>query len=123
KVILGMICWGIGHERIRASIMHYAHCYLKGPSKKQIGHVSNLSKLAKLIDWYLAEIAPDANLKLPKFMSMIELMPKYAHMEDDGLYRAIGIYLRAHPTLIDMDQNKLCKLIDCQKLSKEACAH
>eukprot|EP01018_Ginkgo_biloba_P016021 Gb_11203 [translate_table: standard] len=80
-------------------------------------------KVAKLIDGYLAEIAPDANLKLSKFMAIIELLPEYARVVDDGLYRAIDIYLKAHPGLTDMERKKLCKLIDCQKLSQEACAH
>lgn len=80
-------------------------------------------KVAKLIDGYLAEIAPDTNLKLSKFIAIAELLPDYARVVDDGLYRAIDIYLKAHPGLIDMERKKLCKLIDYQKLSQEACAH
>lgn len=80
-------------------------------------------KVAKLVDGYLAEIAPDANLKLSKFIALAEILPDYARVVDDGLYRAIDIYLKAHPGLSDMERKKLCKLIDCQKLSQEACAH
>eukprot|EP00252_Welwitschia_mirabilis_P026480 TRINITY_DN8704_c0_g2_i1.p1 TRINITY_DN8704_c0_g2~~TRINITY_DN8704_c0_g2_i1.p1 ORF type:complete len:515 (+),score=116.93 TRINITY_DN8704_c0_g2_i1:84-1547(+) len=80
-------------------------------------------KVAKLIDGYLAEIAPDANLKLSKFMAIAELLPDYARVVDDGLYRAIDIYLKAHPSLTEMERKKLCKLIDYQKLSQEACSH
>lgn len=80
-------------------------------------------KVAKLLDNYLAEIAPDANLKLLKFIAIAELMPEYARPVDDGLYRAIDIYLKAHPGLTDMERRKLCKIIDCQKLSQEACSH
>ncbi|GLJ26184.1 hypothetical protein SUGI_0502320 [Cryptomeria japonica] len=80
-------------------------------------------KVAKVIDSYLAEIAPDANLKLSKFMAIIELLPDYARVVDDGLYRAIDIYLKAHSGLTEIERKKLCKLIDCQKLSQEACAH
>ncbi|KAF4370264.1 hypothetical protein G4B88_012948 [Cannabis sativa] len=56
-----------------------------------------LFKVAKLVDNYLAEIAPDANLKLAKFL--------------------------AHQGLPEPDRKKLCKLIDFQKLSQEAGAH
>lgn len=30
---------------------------------------------------------------------------------------------QAHPALSEMDRKKLCKLMDCQKLSQEACTH
>lgn len=30
---------------------------------------------------------------------------------------------QAHPTLSDMERKKVCSLMDCQKLSREACAH
>lgn len=32
-------------------------------------------------------------------------------------------YYQAHPTLTDMERKKVCSLMDCQKLSREACAH
>lgn len=82
-----------------------------------------LLKVAKLIDMYLAEIAPDANLKVSKFLSLAELLPDYSRVIDDGLYRAIDIFLKAHPSMSDLERKKICKLLDCQKLSQEACAH
>lgn len=50
--------------------------------------------VAKLIDGYLAEVAPDVNLKLPKFQALAAAVPEYARPLDDGLYRAIDIYLK-----------------------------
>ncbi|OAY32786.1 BTB/POZ domain-containing protein At5g48800 isoform X2 [Manihot esculenta] len=82
-----------------------------------------LFKVSKLADNYLAEIAPDANLKLSKFMVIAETLPAHARTIHDGLYRAIDIYLKAHQGLSDSDRKKLCKLIDFQKLSQEAGAH
>jgi hypothetical protein len=61
---------------------------LKSPS-----HGSVL-KVGRLMDGYLAEVAPDPYLKLQKFMALIELLPDYARIVDDGLYRAIDIYLK-----------------------------
>ncbi|XP_074558268.1 BTB/POZ domain-containing protein At3g08570-like [Curcuma longa] len=84
---------------------------------------SSVLKIGRLMDGYLAEIAPDSHLKLPKFMAMIELLPDYSRVTDDGLYRAIDIYLKAHPSLMESECKKLCKLIDCQKLSQEASNH
>ncbi|KAI4319320.1 hypothetical protein MLD38_032931 [Melastoma candidum] len=84
---------------------------------------SSLYKVAKLVDNFLAEIAPDANLKLSKFMVIVEAIPMHARTIHDGLYRAIDIYLKAHPALLESDRKRLCKLIDFQKLSPEAGAH
>lgn len=80
-------------------------------------------KVGRLIDSYLAEIAPDPYLSLHKFIAMIEILPDYARVIDDGLYRAIDIYLKAHSMLNELECKKLCKFIDCQKLSQEACNH
>ncbi|KAH6830706.1 Phototropic-responsive NPH3 family protein [Perilla frutescens var. hirtella] len=82
-----------------------------------------ITMVAKLIDGYLAEVAPDVNLKLPKFQSLAAAVPEYARPLDDGLYRAIDIYLKSHPWLAEADREQLCRLIDCQKLSLEACTH
>jgi hypothetical protein len=53
-----------------------------------------VTMVAKLIDGYLAEVAPDSNLKLPKFKSLAAAIPDYARPIDDGLYRAVDIYLK-----------------------------
>ncbi|KAK9227129.1 hypothetical protein WN943_012178 [Citrus x changshan-huyou] len=82
-----------------------------------------ITTVAKLIDGYLAEVAPDVNLKLPKFQKLAATVPDYARPLDDGLYRAIDIYLKSHPWLAESDREQLCRLMDCQKLSLEACTH
>ncbi|XP_042059159.1 BTB/POZ domain-containing protein At1g30440-like isoform X3 [Salvia splendens] len=82
-----------------------------------------MTMVAKLIDGYLAEVAPDVNLKPPKFEALAAAVPEYARPLDDGLYRSIDIYLKSHPWLADADRDHLCRLIDCQKLSLEACTH
>ncbi|MCO5591824.1 hypothetical protein L7F22_045816 [Adiantum nelumboides] len=79
--------------------------------------------VARLMDGYLAEVAPDVNLKLSKFQSLVEALPDFARISDDGLYRAIDIYLKAHPWLKEEERENLCRLMDCQKLSLEACTH
>ncbi|XP_061355748.1 BTB/POZ domain-containing protein At1g30440 [Gastrolobium bilobum] len=82
-----------------------------------------ITMVAKLIDGYLAEVAPDVNLKLPKFHALAAAVPEYARPFDDGLYRAIDIYLKSHPWLVESEREQLCRLMDCQKLSLEACTH
>lgn len=53
-----------------------------------------LFKVSKLVDNYLAEIAPDANLKLSKFIAVAESLPTHARTVHDGLYRSIDVYLK-----------------------------
>lgn len=50
--------------------------------------------VSKLMDNYLAEVAPDVNLKPNKFQALAEALPEYSRLLDDGLYRAIDIYLK-----------------------------
>ncbi|KAK8942766.1 BTB/POZ domain-containing protein [Platanthera zijinensis] len=82
-----------------------------------------LTTVAKLVDGYLSEVAPDANLKFTKFRSLADLVPEYARPSNDGIYRAIDIYLKSHPWLTECEREQLCQLINCQKLSPEACTH
>ncbi|KVI12308.1 BTB/POZ-like protein [Cynara cardunculus var. scolymus] len=68
-----------------------------------------LVKVSRLVDNYLAEIAPETNLKLSKFIAVAESLPAHART--------------AHQGLSEFDKKKLCKLIDFHKLSPEAGAH
>ncbi|KAG0456546.1 hypothetical protein HPP92_024334 [Vanilla planifolia] len=85
--------------------------------------LSSLVKVANLVDNYLAEIAPDANLKLANFIAIVDTLPGFARATDDGLYRAVDIYLKAHQELSDSERRRLCKVIDFQKLSLDASGH
>jgi len=48
----------------------------------------------KLIDGYLSEIASDANLKPEKFCELAMSLPEQARSYDDGVYRAVDVYLK-----------------------------
>lgn len=85
-------------------------------------HSSQL-KVAKLVDRYLAEIARDANMPLAKFIQLAELVPDYARPVHDGLYRAIDMYLKEHQHMTKSERKKICRLMDCKKLSMDACMH
>jgi hypothetical protein len=58
--------------------------------------LSPITMVAKLMDGFLAEVAPDTNLKLPKFQALAAVVPDYARPVDDGIYRATDIYLKVH---------------------------
>ncbi|PNX96853.1 BTB/POZ domain-containing protein [Trifolium pratense] len=84
---------------------------------------SSILKVSKLLDNYLAEVALDPNLFPSKFISLAELLPDHARILSDGLYRAVDIFLKVHPNIKESERYRLCKTIDCQKLSQEACSH
>ncbi|XP_010251055.1 PREDICTED: BTB/POZ domain-containing protein At1g67900-like [Nelumbo nucifera] len=85
-------------------------------------HSSKL-KVAKLVDRYLQEIARDVNLPLSKVIQLAEAIPDFARPDHDDLYRAVDIYLKAHPDLTKSERKQLCRILDCKKLSMEACMH
>ncbi|KAK8657363.1 hypothetical protein V6N13_035604 [Hibiscus sabdariffa] len=85
-------------------------------------HSSKL-KVARIVDGYLQEIARDTNLPLSKFIAIADTIPNFSRPDHDDLYRAIDIYLKAHPDLNKSERKKLCRILDCKKLSVEACMH
>ncbi|KAG2551945.1 BTB/POZ domain-containing protein At1g03010-like isoform X2 [Panicum virgatum] len=84
---------------------------------------SLLVKAAKLLDSYLAEVALDSNILPAKFISLAELLPDHARLVTDGLYRAVDIFLKVHPNIKEAERYRLCKAIDCQRLTPDACSH
>ncbi|PIN26768.1 hypothetical protein CDL12_00487 [Handroanthus impetiginosus] len=79
--------------------------------------------ISKLLDNYLAEIARDPKLSVTKFEFLAQSLPENARACDDGLYRAIDTYLKTHRSTSDHDRRRLCKVMNCGKLSLDACAH
>ncbi|KAG6773981.1 hypothetical protein POTOM_021330 [Populus tomentosa] len=82
-----------------------------------------LMLVGKLIDGYLAEIGSDANLKSDRFYNLAISLPEQARLFDDGLYRAVDVYLKSHPWTSEAEREKICGIMDCQKLTIEACTH
>ncbi|KAI7740520.1 hypothetical protein M8C21_024432 [Ambrosia artemisiifolia] len=82
-----------------------------------------LTLVGKLIDGYLSEIALDANLKPEKFCELAVALPEQARIYDDGLYRSVDVYIKAHPWIAEADREKISGVLDCRKLTLEACTH
>ncbi|KAL6882714.1 hypothetical protein ACP4OV_011404 [Aristida adscensionis] len=80
-------------------------------------------RVAKVIDGFLIEVARDANLPLDKLIAIAEAVPDCARPEHDDLYRVVDAYLRAHPGMDKSSTKKLCRVINCRKLSATASMH
>lgn len=63
---------------------------------------SDMERVGKLMENYLAEIATDRNLSVPKFTSMAELIPEQSRPTEDGMYRAIDIYLKVQIAVLSL---------------------
>ncbi|GLT76102.1 hypothetical protein SLA2020_477830 [Shorea laevis] len=87
-----------------------------------LGH-GLLLNVGKLIDGYLAEIAHDPNLDLASFIDLSQSIPETARPIHDGLYKAIDLYLKEHPSLTKSERKKICGLMDVKKLTMEASMH
>ncbi|XP_021725460.1 BTB/POZ domain-containing protein At5g66560-like [Chenopodium quinoa] len=98
---------------------------IEGDGDQTLGNARSpaIMLVGKLIDGYLSEIASDSNLKPQKFIQLALLLPEKARLYDDGVYRAVDVYLKAHPWLSEEDREKISGVMDCQKLTLEACTH
>ncbi|KAG8365745.1 hypothetical protein BUALT_Bualt17G0003800 [Buddleja alternifolia] len=86
-----------------------------------IDHQKKIKRVGELIDKYLGEIGPDPNLKISKFLGVAESLPDCARDSFDQVYRAVDIYLQSHPCVSLEERSRLCRCINYEKLSLEAC--
>ncbi|CAA2995081.1 BTB POZ domain-containing At3g22104 [Olea europaea subsp. europaea] len=85
--------------------------------------MSRLKKVANLIDLYIAEAAPDPNLKPAKFLALIIALPNSARDSYDRVYHAVDLYLEVHSGLSEEDKMRVCSGINYDKLSSEVANH
>ncbi|KAK7391984.1 hypothetical protein VNO78_20410 [Psophocarpus tetragonolobus] len=85
-------------------------------------HSAKPHSVGSLVDGYLTHIARDENLSAESFKSLVEALPQKARYCDDNLYRAIDMYLKAHPNL-EEDRTDICRVLEYHRLSHEARQH
>lgn len=125
----------------------------QSPAPAENGHfLRSIRKVAKLIDSYLQVVARDVNMPVMKVVSLAEAFPDFAREEHDDLYKFVNMYLKVrvkiipyatlnilyllitflyihsidkqeHPDLSKAEKKRLCRILDCQKLSPEVRAH
>ncbi|KAK3223450.1 hypothetical protein Dsin_010475 [Dipteronia sinensis] len=113
----------LGYERRRSRSAENINFELQESRRSSSASHGSKLKVAKLVDRYLQEIARDVNLHLSKFITLAESIPDFSRLDHDDLYRAIDIYLKAHPDLNKSERKRLCRILDCRKLSMEVCMH
>lgn len=59
-----------------------------------------LKKVARLVDFYASEIAPDSRLEPSKFIALVTVIPDSARDSCDKIYQAIEIYLEVPIVLL-----------------------
>ncbi|OMO62546.1 hypothetical protein COLO4_33029 [Corchorus olitorius] len=79
------------------------------------------SIVSELWDTYLAQIASDPEMEPNMFMELVELLPISCRQSHDQLYRAMNSFLQAHKDITQEEKGSVCKYLNCQKLSQEAC--
>ncbi|KAL6972364.1 hypothetical protein U1Q18_048644 [Sarracenia purpurea var. burkii] len=88
--------------------------------------ISGLVTVAELVEDFLAKIASDRDLKTSTFISVAEISTSASvgmQRSSDGIYRAIDTYLDNHRYLTESERDSVCQVLDCHKLSPEACEH
>ncbi|KAG0465092.1 hypothetical protein HPP92_019256 [Vanilla planifolia] len=80
-------------------------------------------RAARTVDSFIAEIATEEELAVSKFAGIAGALSKAARRFDDDLYRAVDIYLKAHPGLDEIEREKACSVMDPLRLSYEARLH
>ncbi|KAJ4813561.1 BTB/POZ domain-containing protein [Rhynchospora pubera] len=106
--------------------LHINEITCNSPNEERLMEADSLQRgrigaVAKLVDKYLAKVAQDENLMLQQFLALGSAIPTSARPSNDDLYHAISTYLEYHPKLSDEQKEKLCQLIDVQKLSRDLC--
>ncbi|GAV88342.1 NPH3 domain-containing protein, partial [Cephalotus follicularis] len=89
-------------------------------------NISRLITVSELIEELLAEIASDIDLKTNKFTSLAEISVTLSigtQRKSDRIYRAIDIYLDKHRFLTESERLEVCRVLEIQKMSPEACEH
>lgn len=82
-----------------------------------------LARVGRLVDAFLIEVSKDPNLPVDKLLAIAEAVPDSARPEHDGLYKVVDSYLKAHPEMSKSARKRLCRVLNCRKLSEKACSH
>uniref|UniRef100_A0A0E0KRW4 NPH3 domain-containing protein n=1 Tax=Oryza punctata TaxID=4537 RepID=A0A0E0KRW4_ORYPU len=110
------------HRRSRSAESGELEGARRSTSMAAVSHGA-MVRVGRLVDGFLAVVAKDARTPLDKMIAVAEAVPDFARPEHDDLYRAIDTYLMAHPEMDKSSRKKLCRVLNCRKLSEKASMH
>lgn len=110
----------LGVESLRQVLMGYY-----GDIKEKNGR--GLVLVAELMEEYLVEVAKGKETGASSFAEMAEMCSYTSSIGSnrvlDGIYRAVDTYLENHTDLSESEKEQVCKVLDFQKMSSQACQH
>lgn len=83
----------------------------------------SIRKVGELIDCYLQVVARDPKMSVAKMIYLAEALPDLARPNHDHIYKAINIFLKEHQDISKAEKKRLCRVLNCQKLSAEVRGH
>nr|CAB3484857.1 unnamed protein product [Digitaria exilis] len=111
-----------GHRRSRSAESSEFEGARRSTSAAAASH-GEMVRIGRLVDGFLMEVAKDPNLPLDKLIAIAEAVPDCARPVHDDLYRAVDTYLRVRPEMDKGSRKKLCRVLNCRKLSETASMH
>ncbi|CAI9764275.1 unnamed protein product [Fraxinus pennsylvanica] len=77
----------------------------------------------RLVNEYLVLVATYENLPAKSFQLLVEVLPKEPRNCEDNFYRAMDMYLKAHPNLTEEERRNVCSVLENHKQSQDAHQH
>ncbi|XP_027339659.1 BTB/POZ domain-containing protein At3g22104-like [Abrus precatorius] len=113
------------HGRVHAYdvdfVLRLIHIFFIGGSFELT--LNRLKRVAKMMDLFLVEVAPDPNLKPCELEALITVLTDNARESHDQLYLAIDMYLKVHAGLSEKEKMSICYTLNHEKLSAELFRH
>ncbi|XP_021715180.1 BTB/POZ domain-containing protein At5g17580-like [Chenopodium quinoa] len=127
----------IGKELYRATAEDLLKLDLDVESLRQIlkayyanfteANPAGLVAVAELMENYLVQVAKEREIDVRSFTELAQMASSTSNVGDyrcsDGIYRAVDLYLDMHKELIESEKEEICRVLDFQKMSSEACQH
>ncbi|KAK7246643.1 hypothetical protein RIF29_41513 [Crotalaria pallida] len=84
---------------------------------------NRVKRVAKMMDLFLVEVAPDPHLTPSEFEELIKVLPDIARESHDQLYIAMDMYLLVHAGLSEKEKMSICCSLKYEKLSADFLRH
>ncbi|GER41666.1 phototropic-responsive NPH3 family protein [Striga asiatica] len=91
-----------------------------GQNGKKIFARGCLTKVGELVDSYLAEVAPDRELKPCTFLGLALCLPDSSRETHDKIFDALDMYFKVHEFVSEEEKMRMCSVLNYEKLSSKS---